>query len=74
MALVRPCGIIVNFAEIFTCESPTQSYVLVYTTFGHGLEDLDRLKYLGYDRCCDLHPCLRNLIKKGSVGAKINSP
>ena len=71
MALVRLCGIIVNFAEMFTCESPTQCFVFVYTTFGHSLEDLTRFKYLGYDRTCDLHPFLKNLTKKGSMGAKI---
>ena len=71
MALVRPCGIIVNFAEMYTCESPTQCYVFPYTTFGRTLDDLARLKYLGYDHSCDLHPFLRNLMKKRSVGAKI---
>ena len=71
MALVRPCRIIVNFAEMFSCESPTQSFVFVYTTFRRSLDDLSRLKYLGYDRACDLHPFLRNLMKKGSLGAKI---
>ena len=71
LAAVRPCGIIVNVMEMFTCESPTQVYVFVYTTFGRCLEDLRRLQYLGYDRTCDLHPFLKNLAKKGSVGAKI---
>ena len=50
LAAVRPCGIIVNLMEMFTCESPTQVYVFVYTTFGRCLEDLRRLQYLGYDR------------------------
>ena len=71
LALVRPCGIIVNFNEMFTCESPTQAYVFVYTTFGCSPSDLSRLKFIGYDRACDLHPFLRNLAKKGSLGAKI---
>ena len=70
-ALVRPCGIIVNFAEMFTCESSTQAYVFVYTTFGRSLEDLSRLKFLGYDRTCDLHPFLKSQAKKGSFGAQI---
>ena len=64
-------SIIVNFSEMFTCESAMQVYVLIFTTFGRSLEDLDRLKYLGYDRTCDLHPFLKNLKKWGSVGAKI---
>ena len=70
-ALVRPCGIIANFTEMFTCESPTQAYIFIYTTFGRSLHDLGRLKYLGYDRNCDLHPFLANLKKKGSMGAAI---
>jgi hypothetical protein len=71
LALVRPCGIIVNFAEMYTCESPTQAYIFTYTTFGRCVDDLKRLKYLGYDRSCDLHPFLQNLKKKGSIGASI---
>jgi len=71
MALVRPCGIIANFNEMFTCESPTQAYIFIYSTFGRSLDDLRRLKYLGYDRSCDLHPFLKNLERKGSQGAKI---
>ena len=71
LALVRPCGIIVNFSEMFTCESPTQAYVFIYTTFGRSLTDLTCLKYLGYDRACDLHPFLMNLSKRGSMGARI---
>ena len=71
MAHVRPCGIIVNFAEMYTCESPTQCYVFFYTAIGRTLDDLAWLKYLGYDRTCDLHPFLKNLAKKGSLEAKI---
>ena len=70
-ALVRPCGVIVNFAEMYTCESPTQAYIFTFTTFGRSVDDLKRLKFLGYDRSCDLHPFLKNLRKKGSKGAGI---
>ena len=55
---------------MYTCESPTQAYIFIYSTFGRSLADLERLKFLGYDRACD-HPFLKNLDKKGSVGAKI---
>ena len=71
LAMVRPCGIIVNFNKMFTCESPTQAYIFIYQTFGRSLQDLTRLRYLGYDRTCDLHPFLQTLAKKGSLGAKI---
>lgn len=65
MAFVRPCGIIVNFTEMFTCESPTQAYIFLYSTFGRCLDDFSMIKYLGYDTF------LKNLKKKGSLGAKI---
>jgi hypothetical protein len=31
-ALVRPCGVTVNFSEMYTCESPTQAYIFTYMT------------------------------------------
>ena len=65
VAAVRPCGIVVNFSEMFTCESPTQMYIFLAFTFGHG-RDIDRLKYVAYDRSCDLHPFLCNLQRKGA--------
>ena len=65
VAAVRPCGIVVNFSEMFTCESPTQMYIFLAFTFGHG-NDIDRLKYVTYDRSCDLHPFLCNLERKGA--------
>ena len=64
VAAVRPCGIVVNFSEMFTCESPTQMYILAFT-FGH-TKDIARLKYVAYDRSCALHPFLCNLKRKGA--------
>lgn len=63
VAAVRHCGI-VNFSEMFTCESPTQMYIFLAFIFGHG-RDIDRLKYVAYDSC-DLHPFLCNLQRKGA--------
>ena len=40
-------------------------YIFLALTFGHG-RNIDRLKYVAYDRSCDLHPFLRNLEKKGA--------
>ena len=54
LAVVRPCGIVVNFAEMFMCESPTQAYIFLFNTFARSLADLSRLHFLGYDRTCDL--------------------
>ena len=64
MVVVRPCGIVVNISEMYTCESPTQTYIFLCFTFGHG-RDIECLKYVAYDRSCDLHPFLRNLRSKG---------
>jgi len=68
-AAVRPCGVVVNFTEMYTCESPTQMYVFLVFTFGHG-RDIDRLRYVAYDRACDLHPFLCNLEHKGTYFAQ----
>ena len=68
----RPCGIIVKAkGEMYTCESCTQVYAFLLLTFGRTTDDLMRLKFVGYDRACDLHPFLSNLSKKGNVDAKI---
>jgi len=64
LAAVRPCGIIVGIQEMFTCESPSQVYIFLWLTFGRSLEDLQRLKFVGYDRTCDLHPFLVGLQRK----------
>ncbi len=73
LAAVRPCGIIVDvgFQEMFTCESPSQVYIFLWLTFGRCLEDLQRLKVVGYDRTCDLHPFLLGMQRKGGAGAHI---
>ena len=36
VAAVRPCGIVVNCSKMYTCESPTQTYIFLALTFGHG--------------------------------------
>ena len=68
LAMVRPCGVIVNACEMYTCESPTQVYIFLITTFARG-RDIERLRYIGYDRACDLHPFMRNLSEKGAYFA-----
>ena len=56
---------------MFTYKSPTQAYIYIYTTFGRSLDDLNMLKYIGYDRACDLHPFLKDLKAQGSQGVSI---
>ena len=71
LTAVRPCGIVVKAQEMYTCESCTQVYPFLLLTFGRTTDDLMRLKFVSYDKACDLHPFLNNLSKKGNVGAKI---
>ena len=71
LAAVRPRGIIVNFMEMFTCESASQAYLFMMWTFGESVEALEELRYVAYDRACDLQPFLMSMERKGSVGAKI---
>ena len=68
MALVRPCGIIVDACEMLTCESSSQLFVqLLRLRCDSGVD----FSYLGYDRSCEFEPFLRNLSKKGNEGADI---
>ena len=62
-AIVRPCGIIVNVTEMYTCQSMTQMYLFLLGTFARG-KDIQHLKWLGYDRACGFEPFLQNLAKK----------
>ena len=62
-AIVRPCGVIVNVTEMYTCESMTQMYLFLLSSFARG-KDVQHLKILGYDRACGLEPFLQNLAKK----------
>ena len=71
LALIRPCGIVVNMTEMFTSESLTQVFLFILRTFSRDIADIGRLKYLGYDRACALVPYLRNQAKNGSAGAKL---
>lgn len=68
MAMVRPCGIIIDHAEMLTCESPSQLFVQLLRL---KCDSDAKLSYLGYDRACEFEPFLRNLLKKGNEGAKI---
>ena len=60
-------GITVKAQEMCTCESYTQVYAFLLLTFGRTMDDLMRLKFVGYERACNFHPFLINLGKKGNV-------
>lgn len=63
LALIRPCGIVVNMTEMFTSESLTQVFLFILRTFSRDVADIGRLKYLGYDRTCGLVPYLRTAVQ-----------
>ena len=74
LALIRPCGIVVDLCEMFTCESATQVFLFLLRTFCRSSQDhsyFQRLRYLGYDRTCDLHPYLKKQAVNGSAGANL---
>ena len=71
LALIRPCGIVVNMTEMFTCESLTQVFLFLLKTFCDNTDDFKRVKFVGYDRACGLAPFLINQASNGSAGAKV---
>lgn len=68
MAIVKPCGIIVDVSEMLTCESPSQLFVQLLRL---KCETNLNVSYLGYDRGCEFAPFLKNLQKKGNPGAEV---
>ena len=67
MAIVRPCGLVLDWREMYTCESSSQLFVQLLKLVD---EDGTRVRYVGYDRACEFVPFLRNLRSKGNVGAE----
>lgn len=68
MAIVRPCGVILDYSEMLTCESPSQLFVQLLRLV---CDTPSNIKFLGYDRGCEFAPFLKNLAKKGNAGAEI---
>ena len=66
MFIVRPCGVIIDFREMFTSESPSQLFVQLLQLCD---EDNTNIKYISYDRACEFTSFLTNLAKKGNPGA-----
>ena len=56
---------------MFTCESSTQVYLFLLRTFVHDAHTVLRLRYLGYDRACNLKPYLEKKARQGGAGAKL---
>lgn len=68
MAIVKPCGVIIDYREMLTCESASQLFVQLLNLVD---QPTVNIKYIGYDRACEFHPFLRNLQKKGNQGAEV---
>ena len=68
MAIVRPCGIVIDWREMYTCESSSQLFIQLLKLID---EDSASIKFIGYDRACEFVPFLRNLKAKGNPGAEI---
>lgn len=48
MFIICPCGIVIDWREMFTCESPSQLFVQLLKLYD---QDIDpNVKYVGYDR------------------------
>jgi hypothetical protein len=66
MAIVRPCGIVIDWREMYTCESASQLFIQLLKIVD---EPGSNVRYVGYDRACEFAPFLRNLRAKGNAGA-----
>jgi hypothetical protein len=74
LALIKPCGIVVDICEMYTSESLSQVFIFILQTFCKPSQTPDyftRFKYLGYDRACQFHLYLINQCNRGSAGAKL---
>ena len=65
MAIVRPCGIVIDWREMYTCESASQLFIQLLKIAD---EASSNVKYVGYDRACEFAPFLKNLRAKGNAG------
>ena len=68
LAISKPCGIIVDQCEMYTCESPSQVFAFLLRAYD---DKWNHINYVGYDRACEFEPFLKNLAKKGNVGAEV---
>lgn len=66
--LCYPCGIVVAWDEMYRAESVVHVALLILSVFGH--DDFARSRkprFVGYDRACDLDPCIRNMLDRGAL-------
>ena len=66
--MIKPCGTIVSVSEMYTFESSSQifSFLLHFDNFIG-----KNIRYIGYDRACELVPFLQGLARNGNYGARL---
>lgn len=70
--LFRPCGIRISHVEMYTAESLSMVFSTLIDVFTPTPVP-EVIKYIIYDRSCDLHPFLIRLAKEGNPAATIFS-
>lgn len=68
LVVVRFCGIVVVFCEMFICELFSKVFFFIFNLFGRMVENFSRLKVFGYDCICDFYFFLERLVKRGNLG------
>jgi hypothetical protein len=66
--LVYPCGIILAWDEMYRAESVIHVALLLLSVFDYDETSRShKPRFVGYDRACDLDPCIANLIERGAL-------
>ena len=71
MAMIKPCGIVVQTMDMFTAESLTQAFIFLKKIGFQNNEDYKHISWVGYDRSCELKPFVKKLADSGDEEAKI---
>lgn len=67
---IRPCGLIVSCEEMYSHESLTQAFIFLRKVFCENDSCSMRLRYIGYDRSCELKPFIQRLAENKVPGAQ----
>ena len=67
LAMVKPCMIVCDFAEIPIVESPTLVALFTWSVFGTSRQTMQQLRCLRYDAACMLHPTIEKMKKRSDI-------
>lgn len=67
--VTRPCGIVLGLVCLRGAESLSQMLAFVHRIFAAAATPASQLKFLGYDRACQLHPHIVNAAAQGNTAA-----